>query len=219
MSVDLVQAVLEADITPTENKLAMLVLAEATNKDSGVAWPAMPLIARRMSVSVRTAQRVIKRLKANQLLLIVANEKGGRRSPVYRLLPGNFPRYPEPEAAARGDIAVSPLDGSSEATRGDIAVSPLNELRGDTAVTLRGDSSCHTNRNEPLIQAPPVDNSPRQRPATGGNTADQKKKAARPAAAHIDPSLPIAMKLELTRARARERAAASNVVPFKAGGA
>ncbi|TQE92527.1 MAG: helix-turn-helix domain-containing protein, partial [Spiribacter salinus] len=69
----------------TRAELAVLIiLADMSNAETGLAWPSFDTLAQRTGIGRRTVKRVVKRLNANRLVLIV--EHGNRvRSNRYRI--------------------------------------------------------------------------------------------------------------------------------------
>lgn len=68
MSIKLINAALELDLPPVK-KLLLAVLADIAD-ETGLCWPSIKRIARRTSISIRTAQRVIKELEKQGFIRI-----------------------------------------------------------------------------------------------------------------------------------------------------
>jgi predicted DNA-binding transcriptional regulator YafY len=82
-------AVNRSDLTRTEKEIITAILnlwLHHRNGPLGYIHPSKRMIARRATCTERTVQRCLQMLKASGVLIVVRNEKGGRRlAPHYRL--------------------------------------------------------------------------------------------------------------------------------------
>jgi hypothetical protein len=94
-------------LTPTE-KLALLILADYLNAETGYAWPSIATIAADCLVTDRHAQKVLRSLEAKGLITVQERygKDGRQMSSAYRLLIGSIPAPdlppvdPDPETVA-----------------------------------------------------------------------------------------------------------------------
>lgn len=70
---------------PTHLRFVLLSLAKFSDDDGGSVFPSHQTIANLTGLSKRTVQRLIKRLIASGLLIIVRNVRGGHRPRVYQI--------------------------------------------------------------------------------------------------------------------------------------
>ena len=88
MSVRLIAEAIETDLPPTE-KLALILLANSSNADTGACFPSQRYVSERLGVTRETVNRIIKKLNRLGHLTIEHqfNEKGGQRSSQYHIHP------------------------------------------------------------------------------------------------------------------------------------
>jgi|GEM_PF-1285860 biotin operon repressor len=131
MSVKVMSAVWELDL-PQNQKLVLLAFADHAD-DDGVCYPSVGRIAWKTGVSERQVQRIVKKLRAAGLVVLLRHAQGGRgNAAVYQVQPQKGVKLSP--FAGMSDIgkALSESKGchsgqervTSSAEKGDIAVSP-----------------------------------------------------------------------------------------------
>jgi hypothetical protein len=117
VSVKVMSQVWEA-VLPTTEKMVLLVIADHSDDDGKNAWPSIPTIARRASISDRHARRIVAEL-TNLGLLWVSKQAGGTK---------NMRDDRRPNLYAINVNALTSVSGRKE-LRGDIEAE-----RGDMGV-------------------------------------------------------------------------------------
>lgn len=153
MCIKMVALVLAARIEPASHKLALVQLAEGTNTRTGVVWRSMASIAACVGVSERQAKRIVRDLREQHLLRVVANGTGGAPGtvPVYSINAQGLHEL-STDFSQRGvaDVTPTPGDGCHAGLEG---CHPGSE-RGDAHVTQTG---IGTIREPASVASAPVD--------------------------------------------------------------
>lgn len=145
-----------------EEKLVLLAIADHADPEGGNAWPTLETLATYASVSVRTVQRIVRRLVDAGLVTVERNRGGtvvqaaNRRPNLYEL---------DLEAvAARGVTGVTPTDtpawgdrGDKTASRGDRSASRGDSPKPSPAETLEEHPSEHPSEQTPSSSRPEVE--------------------------------------------------------------
>jgi hypothetical protein len=131
MSVKVMSAVWELDL-PQNQKLVLLAFADHAD-DDGVCYPSVGRVAWKTGVSERQVQRIVKKLRAAGLVVLLRNAQGGRgNAAVYQVQPQKGVKLsPFAGMGDMGDI-LSESKGchleqervTSGDKKGDIAMSP-----------------------------------------------------------------------------------------------
>jgi hypothetical protein len=96
MSIEIMTAVWRSGPRDQGELLVLLALAERADK-TGLCWPGLAEIADRSRVTIRSAQRILRRLEAGDWLAVEAG--GGRTSNRYRInLAALTQSHPTPDA-------------------------------------------------------------------------------------------------------------------------
>lgn len=120
MSVRAMSIVWQAPVKPPSLKLCALALADWSNDDGGSLYPSLIAIAKKVGVSRCQAQRLVQRLKADGLLGVVANARGGAH--------GDTPHYQlrlEAFAALTGSASDTGSAGHTGSTHARTRVAPM----------------------------------------------------------------------------------------------
>jgi biotin operon repressor len=131
MSIKVMSAVWELNL-PQNQKLVLLALADHAN-DEGVCYPSVGRVAWKTGISERQVQRIVQKLRAAGLVVLLRNAQGGRGNPaVYEVQPQKGVKLSP--FAGRGDIGDTLSESkrchsgqervTSENQKGDIAASP-----------------------------------------------------------------------------------------------
>lgn len=129
MSVRAMSIVWQAPVKPPSLKLCALALADWSNDDGGSLYPSLAAIAKKVGVSRCQAQRLVQRLKADGLLGVVANARGGAH--------GDTPHYQlrlEAFAALTGSSSDTGSAGDTGSTHARARVAPMLRT-GSTGAT------------------------------------------------------------------------------------
>ena len=114
---------------PSAEKMVLLVIADHANDDGSDSWPGVKTIARKCSISERSAQRHIRSLEARGIIWIAA-QRGGNRNTRHDRRPNRY------------DINLGALNGVTICR---------DEVDGVTDETERGDNyditGCQTEQN------------------------------------------------------------------------
>lgn len=122
MSIEVMNLVWKSSL-PTTEKMVLLVIADHANDDGGNSWPSIGTIAKKASISSRSAQRYIARL-AEAGWITIRPQQGGtkemrddRRPNLYAI---NLERLNGvTEVSSRHGVTDSPHGVTDEASRGD----------------------------------------------------------------------------------------------------
>lgn len=140
----------------------LMVYCDYANDDGRVAWPTLESVAWKAGYSIRQVQRIVKQLRADDVLRQVKTHDGRQEGVRYYV---NLSAIPNKSARVTGDIAVSPVTNQT----GDIAVSggrvtQLCRGTGDTAMspkppittntTTKGDAGA-PRPPQPVADTPP----------------------------------------------------------------
>jgi hypothetical protein len=116
MSIEATKAVWEWSQQKSGALLVLLALADYTNKE-GIAWPAVPTLARKVRMSIRNVQRHLHTLE-NAGELEIRRNQGRRGSNIYRILLSNN----------KSNACDAHVMGDGSVAKGVSSASPTNDV-------------------------------------------------------------------------------------------